>query len=141
MNINKILLFCLTIWMVNPCLEAIAQGKQYDDWHIGHHIGHGMTGYFWGMHWFGMIFMFAIWVLVLIALIYLVKWLIQTTSGKKEIYFGSNKALEILKERFARGEIDKSEFESKIVCEPMVGVHNRQKINQNTKARIQCIIL
>ena len=72
-----------------------------------------MMGFSWGMNWFGMIFMVVFWVLVLVGLIFLVKWLIQITSGEKEIYSGSNKALEILKERYARGEIDKVEFESK----------------------------
>ena len=113
MNIQKILLSCLIISMVNPYYEAISIAQQFDRPHLGDHIGSGMMGFFWGMHWFGLIFMFTVWVMVLLGLFFLVKWLIQTTSGKKEIYSGSNKALEILKERYARGEIDKSEFESK----------------------------
>jgi putative membrane protein len=109
MKIQNMLSLCLIVLIVNPFSKAMAQGRQYDGWQMGP----GMMGYGWGMSWFGMIFIIAFWVLVIVGLIFLVKWLIQITSGKKEIYSGSNKALEILKERYAKGEIDKAEFESK----------------------------
>jgi putative membrane protein len=45
--------------------------------------------------------------------VFLIKWLIQTTSsGKTGGRMGSS-AIEILKERYARGEIDQAEFEAK----------------------------
>lgn len=88
---------------------AMAQGRPYDGWGMGP----GMMSYGWGMGWFGMIFMIAFWALVIIALIFLVKWLIQNTAGNKKTYSESNKALEILKERYAKGEIDKTEFDAK----------------------------
>jgi putative membrane protein len=43
----------------------------------------------------------------------LIKWLIQSTRSEKSADGGSQRALEILKERYARGEIDKAEFEEK----------------------------
>ena len=84
-----------------------AGGGRYNDWHMGP----GMMGN-WGMGWFGGIFMIFFWVLIIVGLILLVRWLIQAT-GRKEFAgnHGSN-ALEILKERYARGEIDKAQFES-----------------------------
>jgi putative membrane protein len=73
-------------------------------------MGPGMMGG-WGMGWFGMIFMLVFWVLVVVGLVFLIKWLIQTTKGEKDVARGSSKAIDILKERYARGEINKEEFE------------------------------
>ena len=61
-----------------------------------------------------MIFMMVFWALAIAGLIFLVKWLVQATRGDKEIKLGGSLgAIEILKQRYARGEIDKAEFESK----------------------------
>ena len=68
--------------------------------------------YGWGagnlMGWFGGgIMMIGFWA-VLIAL---VVWIVREISGKHPR--SSSSALDILKERYARGEIDKEEFESR----------------------------
>ena len=67
----------------------------------------------WGMGWFGMIFMIIFWGLIIAGLVLLIRWLIQNTSGKGQtgVRTGSN-AMDILKERYARGEITRDEFES-----------------------------
>jgi putative membrane protein len=94
--------------MLFPWDLALAQQRGYDGWGMGP----GMMGN-WGMGWFGMIFMMVFWVLVIVGLVFLIKWLIQTTSSGKASEQTGSRAIEILKERFARGEIDKAEFESK----------------------------
>jgi len=71
----------------------------------------GMLGE-WGMGWFGGIFMIAFWILILVGLVFLIRWLIQSTSRNKATGSGTNRALEILKERYAKGGIDKDEFDS-----------------------------
>ncbi len=98
----------LLLAMLFPWDQALAQQRDYGGWGMGP----GMMGN-WGMGWFGMIFMVIFWVLVIVGLVFLIKWLIQTTSsGKTGGRMGSS-AIEILKERYARGEIDQAEFEAK----------------------------
>ena len=57
-----------------------------------------------------MIFMMIFWVIGIVGLVFLIKWLIQTTSSGKFAEQTGSRAVEILKERYARGEIDKAEF-------------------------------
>ena len=90
--------------MLFPWDQALAQQQGYSGW--------GMMGN-WGMGWFGMIFMMIFWVLVIVGLVFLIKWLIQSTGSRKTNGTSGSTAIEILKERFARGEIDKAEFESR----------------------------
>jgi putative membrane protein len=88
--------------------EAQAQWGRYEDWHMGP----GMMGG-WGMGWFGMIFMVVFWILILVGLVFVIKWLMQATGRGKSSQAGSSGAIDILKERYARGEIDKAEYETK----------------------------
>jgi putative membrane protein len=53
---------------------------------------------------------FLFWILVILGAIVLVKWLLE--KDKKTSESGEN-PLEILKRRYARGEIDREEFEQK----------------------------
>ncbi len=91
-----------------PSVEAEAQGGANQGWYMGP----GMMGG-WGMGWLGGIFMMIFWVLVLAGLVFLIKWLIQSTNRANSDAGSGNRALEILKERYARGEIDSAEYEEK----------------------------
>jgi putative membrane protein len=89
--------------------EAGAQYRGYDDWH-----GRMMEGWGWGIGWFGGIFMILFWILIIIALVFFIRWLVQNTRGGTAYSrTESSTALDILKERYARGEIGKQEFEEK----------------------------
>ena len=113
MKINKLTttgkITALALFLVlSSSAVALAQWGDNRGWHMGP----GMMGG-WGMGWFGGIFMIIFWVLVLAGLIFLIKWLIQTTSRPRSDACSNNRALDILKERFARGEIDAAEFKEK----------------------------
>lgn len=67
---------------------------------------HGYGGMGFGMGWW--------WIIGLIFLVVFIWFLVRTTSRNQASNQINNKsALDILKERYARGEIDKDEFEEK----------------------------
>jgi putative membrane protein len=73
-----------------------------------------MMGYGYGMSWMGGIFMIVFWVAVIVGIIFLIRWLVVSSrTGGPGASHGADTALDILKKRYARGEIDKPEFEEK----------------------------
>lgn len=67
-------------------------------------------GWGWGMG-FGMISMVLFWVIVVLGIVVLVRWIGTGSPGTGQT--PAKNALDILKERYARGEIDREEFEQK----------------------------
>ncbi len=72
----------------------------------------------WGMMpWYGMVFgpiMMIIWlVIVIVIAVAAIRWLQGGTIGPLPSLGGRKRALEILEERFAKGEIEKDEFQEK----------------------------
>ncbi len=67
----------------------------------------GMMG--WG--WFGGIMMGIVWIGAIIVIVLLIRRLLA--SGAGGVRGGEGSALDILKKRYARGEINKEEFEEK----------------------------
>ncbi|MDA8157460.1 MAG: SHOCT domain-containing protein [Actinomycetota bacterium] len=73
-------------------------------------MGPGTMGWGYGMGIVGALMMLLFWVLILIGLVYLIKWLAQSSrhgAAREET------ALDLLKKRYAKGEISKEEFEEK----------------------------
>lgn len=88
-------------------LIPVAQAHAEDDT-FGHHMfsDYGFMGM--GGGFVGGIFMILFWVLAIAGIIYLVKHLSQNQGAKQ-----NKTPLNILKERYAKGEIGKEEFEKK----------------------------
>ena len=70
-----------------------------------------MSGVFGGWSIIGMIFMFIFWALLITGIILLVVWLVRRASYTDRDLSRKNNAIDILKERYARGEINKEDFE------------------------------
>jgi putative membrane protein len=75
--------------------------------------GYGMMGgrgswFGWG----GLIIGFVFWVLVIIFIIAIIRWAVR--GGRHSRWERKDSAIEILKERYAKGEIKKEEFEEKM---------------------------
>jgi putative membrane protein len=95
----------VAILIIVPMVSGAIWGWQGDSWGM---MGPGMMGFGW--EWFMPIF----WILFLGLLIWGVVALVRGTSRSSGADSGSpDSALEILKRRYARGEINREEFDEK----------------------------
>ncbi len=69
------------------------------------------TGGGWGFGIFGMIFMLIFWVLIIAGIVLVVRWLVDQWRPGSASGPGPESALDILKKRYARGEIGKEEYD------------------------------
>ena len=61
-------------------------------------------------HWFGGSFMWLLWIFIIVAIV----WALKAAIGQNNTQNTNEKsAMEILRQRYARGEIDQQEFEQK----------------------------
>lgn len=77
-------------------------------WNAMGHYGWG-AGSGWGL--LGMVPMVLWWAIVILGIVLLAKWLLTSRSAVGDD--PGRRALDILAERYARGEIDKDEFEKR----------------------------
>jgi putative membrane protein len=84
-------------------VAAWAQERPYDFWGM-----HPMSG-MWGAWGLGMMFMMLVfWGLIIVGLVLGIRWLVSQGRESR-----SDSAMDILRQRYARGEIDKEEFEAR----------------------------
>jgi len=71
----------------------------------------GFMNWGWGWGWGGMVFQGLFWLVIVIAVVWAIRYFLgQQQTGTTP---RSDSALDILKRRYANGEIDKQEFEGK----------------------------
>ena len=95
----------VALWSDTGTDAAAANGQDWGPW--GMHMMWGSWGI--GM----MLMMFLFWAAIIVALAFFIRWLI-TAGGRGHqavTGHGAESALDILKKRYARGEISKAEFQ------------------------------
>lgn len=76
-----------------------------------------MMGFGWGLGWLGMLFVMFFWLFVVVLAVWLLSRLFPGTTNaagaapSQDNSATSVKALDILKQRYARGEISKDQYE------------------------------
>lgn len=89
-------------------MEMLAQWRGYD-WGMGP----GMMGWAYGTSWLGHVIMLTFWIAVIIGIVFLIRWVIVSAKAGSPPPPHGDSALDILRKRYARGEINKAEFEEK----------------------------
>ena len=98
----------IALFIVLPLVFGAVSGWQYGGWGM---MGPGMMGSFgWG--WFMPIFIILFWGLIIWGIVALVRGL-SGSRGSDSAPPTADSALEVLKRRYARGEINKEEYEEK----------------------------
>jgi putative membrane protein len=95
----------VAILVVLPLVFGVVSGWQYGGWGM---MGPGMMGGF-GWMWLMPIF----WILILGLIIWAVVAAVRRPGESDGSARSADSALELLKKRYARGEIDKQEYEEK----------------------------
>jgi putative membrane protein len=75
----------------------------------GHWMGPWMMNWGFGMWWIMPFIMIAFWIVVIVGIISLIRWLARSERGRE--IKSEETALDILKKRYAKGEISKEDFE------------------------------
>lgn len=94
-------------------MGAAAAQTTLDDSRYGY--GHSMMGWDggWTMIFFGPLFMIITLAAVVAAIVFLVRWLGGAVPGAGPLLPSQRTPIDVLKERYAKGEIDKTEFEER----------------------------
>jgi len=75
-------------------------------------MGWGNQGYsMWGMGWFGGLIMIFFWIIIIVGAVLVIRYFMADKGGT--LGASERDPLEILRERYAKGEIDTQEFEER----------------------------
>ena len=96
----------VALLIVLPLVFGLISGGQYGGWGM---MGPGMMGGF-GWWWFMPIFFILFWGLIIWGIVALVRGLSVSRGSDSPT---ADSALEVLKKRYARGDISKEEYEEK----------------------------
>jgi putative membrane protein len=91
------------------CIFMLAENGLAQPWG---YWGPGMMGWGYGGGWIWSIIMLVFWVAVIVGIFFLIRWLV-TSTGVGGQARPEESAVEILKRRYAKGEINKQEYEEK----------------------------
>lgn len=97
----------IVVLLIGAIVSVVFTGWRYDGWGM---MGPAMMGGF-GLGWFMPVLVLVFWGLVIWGIVTLVRFLASSTGNVASTR--STSAIEILKDRYARGEISKNEFEDK----------------------------
>lgn len=89
-------------------LQVVSNQWRGDHWGMHPSMGGG-----YGISWFWPIITMAFWIALIAGIVFLIRWLILSARAGSHGIPPGDSALEILKKRYARGEINKDEFEEK----------------------------
>ena len=107
---RKAILFacCFVLWYFGWVRPSYSHWRSFADWGMP---GPGMMGWGgWGMGW---IFMIIFWGLIIVGLIFLIRWLAGLSRSRPSYDKTQDSALDVLRQRYAKGEINKEEFDQK----------------------------
>ena len=82
-----------------------------DQWHgYWGNMNPGMMNWGYGTNWLGTLIWLAILIAVVVAIIALVRWMTISNRDSSGTHHPSDSAMEILRRRYAKGEITKEQF-------------------------------
>jgi len=91
-------------------MDLLGQWGQYGP---GGMMGGG-SGMWYGAGWLGMLFPIIFWVLVIVGIVVLIRWIgTMSKGGPQQGGTQEDSAMELLRRRYAKGDITKEEFEEK----------------------------
>lgn len=98
--LKSALILTMALAAATPVYAQMYPGYWHDGWGWGHGI-------------FGLLMMVLFWGGIIVVIVLAVRWLGGGAHGRRPEPPSRDSALDILKERFARGEIEKEEFEER----------------------------